>query len=446
MRRNRPRFPETPARLPPNLSFVLGISPSAMTLGLGNMRALLKELGHPEEKLRPVVVAGTNGKGSVTAYLSALLAANGRRVGSYSSPHVYSVNERICVDNQPVAVEEMEDAAARIVPLYEKIGYSYFEALTAISFLIFAQSDIDLCVLETGLGGRFDATNVVEPVLSVITGISLDHRRILGDSEEEILREKMGITRTGTPLLVGELSPDLEAIVAGKAEREHIPLRRFDELGRVEVKDMTAYGMRAHLRTHGHDYGTVPLPLVGAHQASNALLAVAAAEHLIKDVSRLERAAAITHLPGRFEAREVAGKTVVLDVAHNVASARALVEVLRESFACEQRTLLLAVTRDKDVAGIIRELAPHFRRVVVTEYQENPRAVPTAKLGKLVRAELIRLKRDDVAETVIEEPQPGEAWKLVQATAAPDELVCITGSFFIAAELRRMLLAEGDLL
>ncbi len=152
-------------------------------------------------------------------------------------------------------------------------------------------------------------------------------------------------------------------------------------------------------------------------------------------------------LPARVE---VLGRqpTVVLDVAHNVASVRALVKVLLGSFVCEQRTLLLAVTRDKDVAGIVRELAPHFHRVVVTQYQESPRAVPTAELGKFVRAELKRLKRDDtsesVAKSVIEEPRPAEAWKLVQATTAPDELVCITGSFFIAAELRRELLADGS--
>ncbi len=428
MRRNRPRFPETPARLPPNLSFVLGISPSAMTLGLGNMRALLKELGHPEEKLRPVVVAGTNGKGSVTAYLSALLAANGRRVGSYSSPHVYSVNERICVDNQPVAVEEMEDAAARIVPLYEKIGYSYFEALTAISFLIFAQSDIDLCVLETGLGGRFDATNVVEPVLSVITGISLDHRRILGDSEEEILREKMGITRTGTPLLVGELSPDLEAIVAGKAEREHIPLRRFDELGRVEVKDMTAYGMRAHLRTHGHDYGTVPLPLVGAHQASNALLAVAAAEHLIKDVSRLERAAAITHLPGRFEAREVAGKTVVLDVAHNDAALTAAAETLAAVSPPTKNAMILGMLPRKELLRFPEEFHRYVRRLYLVDPAPGDSLTAPALLERIGLANVKNKPVDVFVESNFESESQWERF-LDGLFASPSEAVLITGSF-----------------
>ena len=149
-------------------------------------------------------MAGTNGKGSVSAYVAAILKANGKRVGWYNSPHVYAVNERIYVDGSPVPLESMEAAASRIVPFHKAIGYSYFEALTAIAFQIFAENGVELAVLETGLGGRFDATNVVEPVLTLLTGISLDHRRILGDSEEEILREKLGITRPGVPLVCGD--------------------------------------------------------------------------------------------------------------------------------------------------------------------------------------------------------------------------------------------------
>ena len=178
MRGSPQRFLNTPAPLPPNLSFVLNLSPSAMTLGLGNVRALLEGLDHPENNFRCVIVAGTNGKGSVTAFLSSILSSNGIRTGWYSSPHVYSVNERICVDNVPVDIDRMEEAASRIVPLHEEIGYSYFEALTAIAFLVFEKSEVEVAVLETGLGGRFDATNVVEPKLTVLTSVSVDHRRM----------------------------------------------------------------------------------------------------------------------------------------------------------------------------------------------------------------------------------------------------------------------------
>ena len=181
----------------------------AMTLGLGNIRALLARLGHPERTFKPAVIAGTNGKGSVTAMLASILGRNGHRVGRFISPHVYSVTERVSVDGAPVSVDEMEAAAGRVAALRDELTFSYFEALTAIAFLIFADLGVDYAVLETGLGGRFDATNAVEPVVTVITGISLDHRRILGDSEEEILREKLGITRRGVPLLIGKMSPQL---------------------------------------------------------------------------------------------------------------------------------------------------------------------------------------------------------------------------------------------
>ena len=200
MKNNHRPSREIPPSLPPNLDFVFNLSPSAMTLGLGNIRALLSRLDHPEEAFRSIVIAGTNGKGSVAAYLSSILQANGVSVGRYTSPHVYSVTERIWVQGELISLERMEALASRIVPLYASVPFSYFEAITAIAFLEFAERGIDYAVLEVGLGGRFDATNVVDPVLTILTNISIDHRRLLGDSEEEILREKLGITRPGIPL------------------------------------------------------------------------------------------------------------------------------------------------------------------------------------------------------------------------------------------------------
>jgi folylpolyglutamate synthase/dihydrofolate synthase len=278
------------------------------------------------------------------------------------------------------------------------------------------------------LGGRFDATNVVEPVLTLITGISLDHRRILGDSEEEILREKMGITRTGTPLLVGELSANLDAIVAGKAEREHIPLQRFDELGTVEVRDMTALGMQAHLRTRRHDYGTVPLPLVGAHQASNALLAVSAAEHLIENVTRLERAAAITRLPGRFEAREVAGKTVVLDVAHNDAALTATAETLAAVSSPTKNAMILGMLQRKELLRFPEEFHRYVRRLYLVDPAPGESlTAPTL----LERVGLANVKNKPV-DVFVERNFESEAhWARFfdGLFASPYEAVLITGSF-----------------
>ena len=315
MTSSRRRFPDLPTELPPHLQFVLGLSPSAMTLGLGNIRSLLDRLGHPEENFRTVVVAGTNGKGSVTAMTAALLDAQGMHVGRYISPHVFSVNERIAVGGEPVPLEEMEKAAQEIAPLHGEIGFSYFEALTAIAFLLFARRGVDVAVLETGLGGRFDATNVTQPLVTVLTSVALDHRRILGDTEEEILREKLGIVRRGVPLLVGEFTPALRAMIEQKASREGAPFSGLEELGtitpinpvdRVDPPDRLnrvdrAGGTRARISTPSGDYGEVELPFAGAHQRINTLLSIAAAERVVGRLSRVGEGLSRAYLPGRFE-------------------------------------------------------------------------------------------------------------------------------------------------
>ncbi len=353
MRRTPPLYLESPRQLPPNLSFVLGLSPSAMTLGLGNMRRLLEALGFPDKNFESVVIAGTNGKGSVSAYLASILKVNGKRVGWYSSPHIYSVNERICIDGDPVSLDDMERAAANIVRFHDDIGYSYFEALTAIAYQIFAEKNIDIAVLETGLGGRFDATNVVEPVVSVLTGIALDHRRILGDTVEEILMEKLGITRPGVPLVCGRLSLDLRAIVESRAARDGIPL---PDTGSVELREMTLDGMQARIITPIQDYGEVELPFVGRHQLGNGLVAIAAAELVLGRPVRLDKAASLVRMPGRFEVHKIGEKRLVFDVAHNDQSLIATTTTLASLSPREENGIILGIMRRKE----LRDFLPDF--------------------------------------------------------------------------------------
>ncbi len=367
MRGNPQRFLNTPAPLPPNLSFVLNLSPSAMTLGLGNVRALLEALDHPEKNFRCVVVAGTNGKGSVTAFLSSILSSNGIRTGWYSSPHVYSVNERICVDNVPVDIDRMEAAASRIVQLHDEIGYSYFEALTAIAFLVFKESEVEVAVLETGLGGRFDATNVVEPELTVLTSVSVDHRRILGDTREEILREKLGITRPGVPLLVGPLSSGLAAVVREKADRDGFPVTMIDDLGTVEPVEASFEGTRANVRTKRVDYGALPLPFIGSHQRANALLSISAAEYILDDVTNLVQASSDTRMPGRFDVVKTGEKRVVLDVAHNDAALIAAGEALIGVSPRGRNAMVLGMLQRKDVIDFPVRLHEFASRVYLVE-------------------------------------------------------------------------------
>ena len=367
MTRNPPRFLESPHELPPNLSHVLQLSPSAMTLGLGNIHRLLEAIDHPERAFRSITVAGTNGKGSVTAYLAAILHANGIRVGRYSSPHVYDVTERVMVAGEPAPLEAMEAAAARIVPLHDAIGYSYFEALTAIAFLVFAEQGVEFAVLETGLGGRFDATNAVDPVLTIITSIALDHRRILGDTLEEILREKLGITRPGVPLLTGRLSPELAAIVERRAGHDAIPLWPIDRLGRIEGVAVSLRGTTAHVATGRADYGDITLPFMGRHQADNTLLAIGAAEMVLDRVPDLGRSAEAAAIPGRFEIHAAGDKTIVLDVAHNDAALLATCEALAEASPREDNAVVIAMLRRKELTEFPARMGRFARRYYIAE-------------------------------------------------------------------------------
>ena len=361
MTTNPRRFPDLPEKLPPNLEFALGLSPSAMTLGLGNIRALLARLGNPERGFRSVLVAGTNGKGSVTAMLASILTAGGFRVGRFISPHVYSVTERVCVGGQAATVAEMEEAAARIAPLWDEVRFSYFEALTAIAFLVFERRGVEIAVLETGLGGRFDATNAVEPELSIITGISLDHRRILGDSEEEIIREKLGITRPGVPLLLGRLREPLENIVREKSSRDAFPLVRLSDIAEFVELDGDPESTRIRVKTELADYGELRLPFHGPHQVSNAVLAIGAAERIVGGLPGLAAGLAQTYLPGRFERVRENGTTFVLDVAHNEEALTAALDVFSRTSARGDRAMVFGLMKRKELFDFPRRIPSAVR-------------------------------------------------------------------------------------
>ncbi len=400
-----------------------------MTLGLGNMRQLLRALDHPERRFRSVLVAGTNGKGSVTAYLSAILTQSGMRVGWYNSPHVYQVTERIRVDGSQITLEQMEEAAARVAPLHESIGYSYFEALTAIAFLVFADLGVELAVLETGLGGRFDATNVVEPEVCVLTHIGLDHRRILGDTEEEILREKLGITRPETPFLVGPLAPNLMEMVEEKARHDRIPLHTSDALGSVDLDALSFSGMHARVRTRARDYGTVRLPFAGEHQLANALLAIGAAEQVMGAIGDLGSAADHTDMPGRFEVHEVNGKRVILDVAHNDDGLIAAARTLGALSPAEKNAMILGVLNRKELIDFPRVASRWIGRICLVQPASDEWLAAPSMLERMGLGNV----RDGGLEVALQSCLEHDAdWdslldRLLDA-AVPHEALLITGS------------------
>lgn len=419
---------------------------------LARTRDLLDRLGGPDAGLPLVHLAGTKGKGSTAAMLAAAATAAGYRTGLFTSPHLERLEERFRVDGEPCSAAELVALVDRLRPVVRSMdeaaaahdppeyGPTYFELTTALALLHFRARDAALGVLEVGLGGRLDSTNVCRPRVSVITTISFDHTRQLGPTLAAIAREKAGIIKPGVPVISGVLPDEPRAVIHEVAARVGAPVRQlgrdFDfayepprhleqgpALGRLDFRWLTDSARRDRLG--------MGLALPGRHQALNAAVALAALGELEAQGWRfpdeaVARALAALDWPGRMEIVS-RRPTVILDTAHNVASVEALVATLDESFAARRRLLLLGTSRDKDLPGMLARLLPKFDAAMLTRYTHNPRSVPAAELATIA-AEL-GYPRTEFTE------DPHEAWRRVRAAAGPDDLICVTGSFFLAGEL-----------
>jgi dihydrofolate synthase/folylpolyglutamate synthase len=430
-------------------------------LKLDRMRTLLHRLGNPDAGMPIIHVAGTKGKGSASALIGAVLHAAGYEVGVFSSPHLEHLEERFSVNGRPCCGDELVGLVDRVRPVVEQMDQAalssadpsqqptFFEITTAIALMHFADCRVDAVVLEVGLGGRLDSTNVCQPAVTVITSISLDHTKQLGDTTAQIAAEKGGIIKPGVPLVLGAVDAAAHDVLIRMA-RHHgarvIEAPRDYEIAYrppQEVDDHAAAGeldFFSHAEDQALELRGAALRLLGKHQAGNAGVALATVLELRRQgwlisTDAMRTGLAEAALPGRIEV--IARRpTVVLDVAHNVASVAALVDALHESFAARSRVLVFAASRDKDVRGMLRLLLPHFQQVIVTEYQENPRAVPVEQLAAWSCEELDQAARTPDACRLEACKRPIDAWQLVRQNTRADQLICITGSFFIAAELR----------
>jgi dihydrofolate synthase/folylpolyglutamate synthase len=437
-------------------------------LKLDRMRSLLHRLGNPDAGIPIVHVAGTKGKGSTSAIAAAILHAAGYDVGVFSSPHLERLEERFTVNGQPCSAGDLVALVDRIRPIAEQMDAAaeatgdptqsptFFEITTAMALMHFADRQVDAIVLEVGLGGRLDSTNVCQPAVTVITSISIDHTKQLGDTTAKIAAEKGGIIKPGVPLVLGAMDEDARGVITGLARQHGSRVieapRDFEFAYRAphEVDDHASAGsldFSFHSIDIRLELKDAPLRMLGKHQAANAALAIATALELRRQgwlisTDAIRAGLADATLPGRVEV--IARRpTVVLDVAHNVASVEALVDCLGESFAARRRTLVFAASRDKDVPGMLRVLLPHFDRVFATEFQENPRAVPVDQITSWCRDEFARVGRRIGSDGLKCYKIPAHAWAEARKSAAADELICITGSFFIAAELRSLVAAEA---
>ena len=371
---------------------------------LDRMRALLRQLSDPQDHLPAVHVAGTKGKGSTAALLAAVLAAAGYRTGLFTSPHLDRVEERIVVEGQPCSPEEFAALVEEVRPAVEALdreaaqkvpaepGPTYFEVLTAAAFCHFVRRKVDVAVLEVGLGGRLDSTNVCTPLVAVITSISFDHVKQLGPTLAAIAAEKAGIIKPGVPVVSGVTVAEPREVVR-KIARQHGC--RLAELGvdfDVEYHppqrlDQASAPARFDFRARACGFREIALGLLGRHQAANAALVYATADELRQQGWTIPEAAVRQGLAEvRWPARvEVVARrpTVVLDAAHNAASVAALVEVLAESFVARRRWLVFATTQEKDVRGMLERLRGRFDEVIFTRYLNNPRGVPPEELQAL---------------------------------------------------------------
>jgi dihydrofolate synthase/folylpolyglutamate synthase len=421
---------------------------------LDRMRALLARLGRPDEGLPIVHVAGTKGKGSTAAMIAAALTAAGYRTGLFTSPHLERIEERVAIDGQPISAERFVDLTGELEAVAQALdrdapdgqGPTYFELTSALAWLHFRRAGAQWGVLEVGMGGRLDCTNVCAPSVSVITSISFDHTKQLGHTLALIAREKAGIIKPGVPVVSGAVEAEPREVIRRVAAEQGSPLL---ELGRDFAFDYRAspdhalapgemdYRRPGDCAADGHrppDLENLRLGLLGRHQAANAALAIATLVELrrqgwnIPDEA-IRRGLAAARSPARVE---LVGRRpcVILDVAHNAASAKALAEALGERSTGGKRILVLAVSRDKDAAGMLRALAPAFDRLIATKYTSNPRGLEAEELARLCVA--AGLADVEVA------PNPQAAWQRVRRLATPDDLVCLTGSFFLAGEMRSL--------
>lgn len=407
------------------LDYLAGLEFHGVKLGLDNIRRLLSEAGNPHSHYPAIHIGGTNGKGSVAAMVDAMARAAGYHVGRFTSPHLITLNERFTLNGECIPDGELEAVIARFQLIGEKMDPppTYFELCTAVAFQWFADRKVDLAVAEVGMGGRFDATNVLSPIVSVITNVAMDHMEYLGDTIEKIAFEKAGIIKPGTPLVLSETRPETLKVLLDAAHERGSPAY-------VIQRDFTFATGNSHFTFHHNDeaIGPTTLALPGALQAENAATATMAAVLAGEALPQLDHPAIVRGLesarwPCRFE-RVLDTPPVYVDIAHNLAGARWLAAQAPRSI------VVMTVSADKNAEGIVDALADKTERLIITQF-EGRRALPATALS-----ERLGLHPHEVRSNL------RDAIAYGMSLATHDTPLLITGSIFGAGEARRILIED----
>lgn len=430
------------------IDYLYGLQKYGIKFGLENTVALLKMMGDPHRQFRSVHIAGTNGKGSTAAFLASILAAAGLRVGLYTSPHLVSFTERIRINGKPIAEEKVVELARRVRNAYQRavpgseMSPTFFEVTTAAAFAYFAEEGVDIAVIEAGMGGRLDSTNVVTPLVSIITNIDLEHTEFLGKTLELIAAEKAGIIKHGVPVVTGVTQPGVMQVVQRHADAGQSRVYRLGRDFQPERARQVKPGRGQQFDYRGIDACSsgLEVQLAGRHQVENASLALAAVECLRSqgfavDESGVRRGLGQACWEGRLE--PVAQRPdVYLDGAHNPASAKVLARSLAGMKPDYRRLILvLGILGDKDIRGIISPLAPLADHIIVTK-PEYARAMAITALAREVRSVHAAV---EVRETVV------QALEQARRRAGADDLILVTGSLYVVGEARAvMAVAPGQ--
>lgn len=414
---------------PAAIAYLYGLQKHGIKLGLEPMQILLEAIGHPERRLRVLHVGGTNGKGSTVAMAASMLCASGLRVGLYTSPHLVDFRERIRINGEMIPEDRLAELVGRLsraVP--PAVSLTFFEVTTALALLYFAESQVDLAVLEVGMGGRFDATNVVEPMACAITTIALDHQEYLGTTEEAIAFEKAGIIKSGVPVVIGRMGSDAASVIQRVAAERAAPVWQLGSDFRIE-------GSSDQFRYRGRErvFEGLRCGLVGRHQLDNAACAIALLESaghggLSVDEAAVRRGLDSVAWEGRLEVLE-ASPRVLLDGAHNPAASMALSGYLGEFLASHQRAHIILVwgmMRDKDHREFIAPLLPLVSEIVLTQ-------------ARLARSATVRELHESLTawpKPVYEVPLPAEALQMAKNLSSPGDVICVTGSLMLLGDIK----------
>jgi dihydrofolate synthase/folylpolyglutamate synthase len=406
--------------------------------GLDNVSVVLASLNNPQKQYPSIHVAGTNGKGSVCAMLSQILIEHNFCPGLFTSPHLVSVRERIQIAGKPISKKNFSRHLTNLRGVVEELIASktllspptYFEILSCLAFLHFAEEGADMAILEVGMGGRFDATNVVTPVVSVITTISPEHQKFLGDTQSEIASEKAGIIKPGIPLVCGVEENEAHLTIRKKAKKLNAPFFEVFSNGRRLRKEKTIRNFRFEYKLKEEEYVYMP-SLLGEHQGKNAAIAIAVARHLSNDWKRLEKSRIIrgverAHWPGRLEMISE-NPLVFVDGAHNEEGAKALRKYVEE-FISSPIVLVFAVMRDKNIEELSEILFPIAHKVICTKFP----------FFKAAKPEDIQRRASRFQDRIVIQPDVQQAFQTALQAASSDGVVLVAGSLFLVGEIKKI--------